>query len=69
MKIAYATAYDARSLKGSNEWSGLGYYISQTLNNQGIDMEYLETSARAIYIENYAKVQEPLLQIFSAYTL
>ncbi|MDB9449953.1 glycosyltransferase family 4 protein [Dolichospermum circinale] len=41
MKIAYSTAYDARSLTGSNEWSGLGYYISQTLKNQGIDMEYL----------------------------
>jgi glycosyltransferase involved in cell wall biosynthesis len=41
MKIAYATTYDSRSLKGYDEWSGLGYYISQSLRNQGIDLEYL----------------------------
>jgi glycosyltransferase involved in cell wall biosynthesis len=41
MKVAYATTYDARSLKGYDEWSGSGYYISQSLKNQGIDLEYL----------------------------
>ncbi len=40
MKIAYLTTYDARSLAGSNEWSGLGYYISQSLISQGLDLEY-----------------------------
>jgi hypothetical protein len=30
MKLAYVTTYDARSLKGSNEWSGTGYYIAQS---------------------------------------
>ncbi|CAN1209216.1 Glycosyl transferase family 1 domain-containing protein [Tumidithrix helvetica PCC 7403] len=41
MNIAYATTYDARALTGSNEWSGLGYYISQALKNQGIELGYL----------------------------
>lgn len=41
MKIAYATTYDAQSLTGSNEWSGSGYYISQSLKHQSMDLEYL----------------------------
>jgi glycosyltransferase involved in cell wall biosynthesis len=41
MKIAYATSYDSRNLTGSNEWSGLGYYISQSIKNQGMDLGYL----------------------------
>ena len=41
MKLAYVTTYDARSLSGANEWSGLGYYISQALQQQGIDLAYL----------------------------
>ncbi|PZV15454.1 MAG: group 1 glycosyl transferase [Pseudanabaena sp.] len=41
MKVAYTTTYDARSLTGSNEWSGSGYYISQSIKNQGIDLGYL----------------------------
>lgn len=41
MKIAYATTYDARSLTGSDEWSGSGYYISQALQKQEINLEYL----------------------------
>ena len=41
MKIAYATTYDSQRLSGSNEWSGLGYYISQSLKNQSMDLDYL----------------------------
>jgi glycosyltransferase involved in cell wall biosynthesis len=41
MHIAYATTYDARILAGSNDWSGTGYYISQTLKSQNIDLQYL----------------------------
>ncbi len=40
MKIAYVTTYDARSLKG-NEWSGTGYYIAQSLENQAFPLEYI----------------------------
>ena len=41
MKIAYATTYDASSLTESNNWSGTGYYIAQSLKNQGMDLEYV----------------------------
>jgi glycosyltransferase involved in cell wall biosynthesis len=41
MKLAYVTPYDSRSLKGSNEWSGTGYYIAQALENQSIPLEYI----------------------------
>ena len=41
MKIAYTTTYDARRLTGSSNWSGSGYYISQSLENQGFLLEYL----------------------------
>ncbi len=41
MKLAYVTTYDARTLKGSNEWSGLGYYISESLKKQSVDLEYI----------------------------
>lgn len=41
MKLAYVTTYDARRLKGSNEWSGTGYYIAQSLETQGISLEYI----------------------------
>lgn len=41
MKLAYVTNYDSRSLKGSNEWSGTGYYIAQSLKNQSISLEYI----------------------------
>lgn len=41
MKIAYVTPYDARTLTSSNNWSGLGYYISQSLKNQGMHLDYL----------------------------
>jgi glycosyltransferase involved in cell wall biosynthesis len=41
MKIAYTTTYNARSLSGSNEWSGLGYYISQALKDQSLELKYI----------------------------
>ena len=41
MKLAYVTTYDARTLKGSNQWSGTGYYIAQSLENQAISLEYI----------------------------
>ena len=41
MKLAYVTTYDARSLQGSNEWSGTGYYIAEALKNQALSLEYM----------------------------
>jgi glycosyltransferase involved in cell wall biosynthesis len=41
MNIAYVTTYNAQTLSGSNEWSGLGYFIAQALKNQSISLEYI----------------------------
>jgi glycosyltransferase involved in cell wall biosynthesis len=41
MKLAYVTTYDSRSLKGYEEWSGLGFYIAQSLKSQDIPLEYI----------------------------
>jgi len=41
MKLAYVTPYDSRSLKGSNIWSGTGYFIAKSLENQSFHLEYV----------------------------
>jgi glycosyltransferase involved in cell wall biosynthesis len=41
MKLAYVTIYDAQTLKGSNEWSGTGYYIAQALKSHMLPLEYI----------------------------
>jgi len=77
MKIAYVTSYDARSLKGSNEWAGTGYHIAQALEKQSISLEYIgplqeSTLLKAVrklkrhYYEqlcrkNYQKNPDPLM--------
>lgn len=38
MKIAYVTTYDSTNVKN---WSGLGYYIAKTLQQQSIDITYI----------------------------
>ncbi len=38
MKTAYVTTYDAQDV---NKWSGLGYYIAQSLIVQTIELEYI----------------------------
>lgn len=38
MKIAYVTVYDAGDVRN---WSGLGYYISKCLRDQGISICYI----------------------------
>jgi glycosyltransferase involved in cell wall biosynthesis len=64
MKIAFATNYDSRSLKGSNEWSGLGYYISQSLNNQGLDLEYLGPLKEKIIFKVVQKLKRRYYRTF-----
>ncbi|MFO5494624.1 MAG: glycosyltransferase family 4 protein [Cuspidothrix sp.] len=39
MKIAYITTFDSRTL--SNQWSGTGYYIAQSLQKQSITLDYI----------------------------
>ena len=41
MKLAYVTTYDSTRLTGSDEWSGTGYYIAQSLESQEIDLDYV----------------------------
>jgi len=38
MKISYVTTYDATDVRN---WSGLGYYIAQSLKNQLVSIEYI----------------------------
>ncbi|WP_026731433.1 glycosyltransferase family 4 protein [Fischerella sp. PCC 9605] len=38
MKIAYVTTYDATDI---TQWSGLGYYIPQSLKSQSLSVEYI----------------------------
>ena len=40
MKLAYVTTYDSRNLRGSNEWSGTGYYIARALQNQSLSLDF-----------------------------
>jgi glycosyltransferase involved in cell wall biosynthesis len=41
MRIAYVTPFDARNLNGRKNWSGLGYYIAQSLKDQSIHLDYI----------------------------
>jgi glycosyltransferase involved in cell wall biosynthesis len=38
MNISYVTTYDAKNV---HNWSGLGYYIAKSLENQGANLEYI----------------------------
>lgn len=38
MKIAYVTPYDAKDIR---KWSGVGYYIARSLENQSLLLEYI----------------------------
>ncbi|MBD2445793.1 glycosyltransferase family 4 protein [Nostoc sp. FACHB-152] len=76
MKLGYVTTYDSRRLKGTNEWSGTGYYIARSLKEQSIDVEYLGSLkepfslqllrkikgsfSKYIFNKNYQKDAEPL---------
>lgn len=41
MKLAYVTTYDSTKLTGSDEWSGTGYYIAQSLESQALALDYV----------------------------
>lgn len=74
MKIAYVTNFDARTL--SNKWSGIGYYIAQSLQKQSIPLDYIELLDDKLTLQfvskfksryykylrrNYIKYIEPLI--------
>ena len=41
MKLAYVTIKDSEKLGKQTEWSGTGYYISQSLQNRGISVDHV----------------------------
>ena len=74
MKIAYITTFDSRTL--SNQWSGTGYYIAQSLQKQSITLDYigpledrlvlqfvskLKSRYYKYFRKNYIKYIEPLI--------
>lgn len=77
MKLAYVTTYDARTLKGANEWSGTGYHIAQAIALQTIPLEYIGPLKEPlavqiirklkrhyydlVYKKNYQKDADPLI--------
>ena len=77
MELAYVTTYDSTRLTGSDEWSGTGYYIAQSLKSQEIELNYVcpledPTICKAIrklkrhyyellYGKNYQKNSDPQL--------
>lgn len=76
MKIAYVTNFDASTLLVSNNWSGTGYYIADSLKKQSIAIDYIGPLQDKMYLQaigkfknkyyklqgfNYIKYIEPLL--------
>lgn len=62
MRLGYVTTYDARSLKGINEWSGTGYYIAQSLEKQNIDVEYLGPLKDPVALQTVRKLKSHFYQ-------
>lgn len=55
MKLAYVTTYDSTKLTGSDEWSGTGYYIAQSLKSQAIDLDYVGPLEDPTYVKAVRK--------------
>lgn len=64
MKLAYVTTYDARTLKGSNEWSGTGYYIAQSLKHQSIPLEYIGSLHDSFALKTIRKIKRHYYEFF-----
>jgi glycosyltransferase involved in cell wall biosynthesis len=64
MKLAYITTYDARTLQGSNEWSGTGYYIAQSLKNQAISLEYIGSLKDSLTLKTIRKLKRHYYEFF-----
>jgi glycosyltransferase involved in cell wall biosynthesis len=64
MKLAYVTTYDARSLKGSNEWSGTGYYIAQSLINQSFHVKHLGPLKEPVSTQVIYKLKRRYCELF-----
>lgn len=52
MNIAFVSTYDARNV---SNWSGLGYYISKSLEDNGNNLKYIGDLGRNVTIKNFLK--------------
>jgi hypothetical protein len=52
MRLAYLTTYDASDL---HNWSGTGYYIAKSLEEQGIEIDYVGSLSPRFQIVHKAK--------------
>src|SRR5437667_7319777 len=52
MRIAYVTTYDARDV---SNWSGLGYHIAQSLEREGVDLDYVGPLLQNFKVVSMAK--------------
>ncbi len=64
MKLAYVTTYDARSLGGANEWSGIGYYIAQSLEKQSVSVQYLGPLKDHVTVQSIRKLKRHYYGLF-----
>jgi len=64
MNVAYVTTYDAQNLTGSNNWSGTGYYIAKSLENQYIDLNYISLIEEKLKFRITQKVKRQFYKIF-----
>lgn len=61
MKLAYLTAFDAKDVK---KWSGTGYYIAQSLQNQSVNVEYLGPLKKTLSVRAVAKYKRHYHEFF-----
>ncbi|BAZ40633.1 group 1 glycosyl transferase [Calothrix sp. NIES-4101] len=64
MKLAYVTHYDATNLKGSNEWSGTGYYIAEALKRQHINLDYIGPLKDRLHLKILGKCKRHYYELF-----
>jgi hypothetical protein len=60
MKIAYVTPYDAKDIR---KWSGVGYYIARSLENQSLLLEYIGSLKEKYSLPLKAKQYYPTISL------
>ena len=59
MRIAYVTTYDGTNV---HNWSGLGYFIARTLEDQGSSLQYINVGNPAFAWRAYGRLRSQLRQ-------
>ena len=59
MRIAFATTYDATNV---HNWSGLGYFIARTLEEQGATLQYIDVGSPPLSRRAYGRLRSVLGQ-------